>query len=120
MQTYKPYSGPSLALRTDRSRRPGRGGAPSAEARCAVSPQMLQNFEQMLVNEALVATIFQIVDHLGQDLRALRSDIAMFHERPPGCHADLRGRVDAALGKLDRAIDSVGQIGAGQFPDQLV
>lgn len=55
MRTYKPYNGTSLALRP-RLRRIAQS-APGGAAR--LSGDMLLNIEQMLINEALVAKIFQ-------------------------------------------------------------
>ncbi|MES2758081.1 MAG: ATP-binding protein [Pseudomonadota bacterium] len=55
MQTYKPYKGSSLALRPRvRRRAQAPAGAPNV-----LSPDMLLNIEQMLINEALVARILQ-------------------------------------------------------------
>lgn len=55
MRTYKPYYGSSLARRLHKRRVP----APSPDDLCLLSSDGLLNIEQMLINEALVAKIFQ-------------------------------------------------------------
>lgn len=151
MRTYRPYNGTPLALRPRHRRYPDTGDGGAGQ----LSSDMLLNLEQMLVNEALVAKIFQcekaeaalreserklneLLAHqvatreeerkrivreidasLGQNLLALRMEIAALHARTAQGHPRLHGRVDKALDNIDNTIGSVGQIVAHMRPFQI-